>query len=340
MSESVSDKISSYLDTLETSTHQAPPESYRTYCLGHCRDEYDATLEAYRFLDEDGKTERAYNLEQCRTGAWFARNKLTGKVRVLSSSCKLRWCPMCSATRRWHLTTQVSKWLSTTTQPKFLTLTMAHSELPLNAQIEELYTNFKKYRRLNLLKRNIQGGVWFFQIHKAKSDNLWHPHLHCVIDSLWIDKYELSTAWEMVTKTSKIINIKEVKDADTMAEYVARYAARPSILKGLKHVDRMELISCLHGRRLVGTWGTARSISLRPSKPPDSADWQNVGSFRLVVSLLGKDDRADTLWHAFKTNSECPADCNLQDIENFIDNVQVWDHKTVEDHAQLFLGFY
>jgi len=336
----VSDKLSSNLDTLETTAHQAPPESYRTYCLEKCREEYETTLEAYRFLDEDDHTERAYNLEQCRTGAWFARNKISGKVRVLSSSCKLRWCPMCSATRRWHLTNQVSKWLSNAKAPKFLTLTVQHKAEPLDSQIQHLYESFRRYRRLNILKRNVAGGVWFFQIKKSDNDGLWHPHLHCVIDSPWIDKYALSAAWEVASRDSKIINIKEIRDAETMAEYVARYAARPSILATLKHVDRLELISCLHGRRLVGTWGTARSISLRPCKPPDSADWQNVGSFKLVISLLGKDDRADQLWKAFKTNSECPADCNLQDVENFIDNVQVWDHKTIEDHAQLLLDFY
>lgn len=336
----MSEKLSSNLDTLETSEHTRPPESYRKFCISHCPDEYQATRDAYEFYDEETNGRHVKSFDECRTGAWFARNIKTGKVKILSSSCKLRWCPMCSATRRWFLTQQVSEWLKTAKQPKFLTLTIKHSTNLLDEQIQKLYNCFRSYRRLNLIKRSVKGGVWFFQIHKSKNDGLWHPHLHCVIDSEWMDKYKLSAAWEVVTKDSNIINIKEVKDTETMAEYVARYSARPSVLKTLPIPDRLELMSCLHGRRLVGTWGTARAISLRPSKPPDSKDWKHIGYYRNIIGLLGADDRADTIWHAFKTDSVCPEDCNIQDIEGFTNEVHVYDHKTTEDNKQMFLNFY
>lgn len=331
---------SSNLDSLETSGDSRPPESYRKYCLANCQDEHVATGNAYAVFDKSHGGNRLEAFQNCRTGAWFARNKITGMIKVLSSSCKLRWCPMCSSTRRWFLSQQVSSWLVGTSNPKFLTLTLQHSDLPLQAQIDTLYQSFQKYRKLNLLKRAVSGGVWFFQIHKAKSDKLWHPHLHCVIDSVWIDKYDLSTAWEFVTKSSKIINIKEVKDPESMSEYVARYAARPSMLSRLDGVDRKELIESLHGRRLVGTWGTARAITLRPSKPPDSESWVSVGSYSLVREMLGSDVRADTIWNCFKNSTVCPEDCNLQDIEDFIDGRVRYDYKTVDDHAQLLLDFY
>jgi len=335
----MSDKISSNLDTLETTVRTAPPESYRSYCIQNCEAEYDATLQAYRETDLTDGTERAWSLESCRTGAWFARNRTSGKIKILSSSCKLRWCPMCSATRRWFLTQQVSDWLSTAEQPKFLTLTIAHSNKPLNEQLQFLYDSFRKYRKLNLLKRYVRGGVWFFQIHQAKSDDLWHPHLHCVIDSPWIDKYELSAAWEMVTKTSKIINIKEVKDAESMSEYVARYAARPSILTNLSHWSRIELISSLHGRRLVGTWGNARSISLRPSKPPDAADWENVGWYHQVIYNLDTDEKARTIWECYKTDTPCPVGFNLLDKEPTPWQLELITPKTVEESYQQLLDF-
>jgi len=340
MSEPMSDSNSSKLDTLETSGDSRPPESYRKYCITHCQDEYEATLQTYREFDLEDGTDRATTFLGCRTGAWFARNKLTGMVKVLSSSCHLRWCPMCSATRRWFLTQQVSDWLRSALEPKFLTLTVVHNSNLLSEQIEFLYDSFKKYRKLNLLKRNVKGGVWFFQIHKSKHDNKWHPHLHCVIDSPWIDKYELSTAWKLVTKTSEIIHIKEVKDSDSMSEYVARYAARPSLMSKLDFAGRFELLRSLHGRRLVGTWGCARSIVLRPSRPPDADNWENIGSFAKVTDSVDSNPKALKIWQAFKNGTECPEDCNLLHDSDKANCVQYSDVHTVDEHRQMLLDFY
>lgn len=333
-------KKSSNLDTLETSVDSRPPESYRKFCISNCKPEYDATSEAIAVKDEIDGTNRLKAFNDCRTGAWFARNVVTGKVKVLSSSCKNRWCPMCASTRRWFLSQQVSEWLTSAKDPKFLTLTLKHTRYPLDDQIQKLYDSFKKYRKLKDFKKHVKGGVWFFQIHKAKSDNLWHCHLHCVLDAEWMDKYKLSAAWEVITQDSKIVNIKEVKDPEKMSEYVARYAARPSMLAGLEEPDRLELMTCLHGRRLVGTWGTARAISLRPAKPPDSEDWKHVGYFSTVVAMLGSDSRADSIWQAYKNDSEIPEDCNLRDIENFTGDKPIHNSIIVDEFKQLNLGFF
>ncbi|GAI62407.1 unnamed protein product, partial [marine sediment metagenome] len=132
-----------------------------------------------------------------------------------------------------------------------------------------------------------------------------------MIDAPWIDKYKLSEKWLFVTKTSKIINIKEVRDSNSMAEYVARYAARPSLLTKLDVPSRLELLLTLHGRRLVGTWGSARSITLRPGKPPDAADWIKVGSYQKVFWTIDTDPKAKSIWNAFKNNTELAEDCNI-----------------------------
>lgn len=330
----MSDSKQLQLDSLETTASVRPPETYRAYCRQHCQAELDATAELYQVFDPANSANRIKAFESCRTEAFFARNELTGKVRVLSHSCHLRWCPMCASTRRWFLTQQVSDWLADASKPKFLTLTLAHTSAPLASQLNHLYNCFRKYRQLNLLKRNITGGVWFFQIKKSDNDNNWHPHLHCVIDSEFIDKYELSAAWAAITLTSRIIDIKAVTNVDKMAEYVARYAARPSILSALEPADRLELVDALHGRRLVGTWGSARSISLRPSKPPDAEQWKNIGSWALVRELLSSDPRAIEIWKAYQTDSELPEDCNLLDVENFLNNVHTFNPHTVEDRYE------
>lgn len=333
-------KSSSKLDTLETTIDSAPPESYRKFCIANHPDEYQASLDSYRDFDfEDGK-DRASTLSQCRSLAYFARNCITGKVKIISQACHLRWCPMCSSTRRWFLTQEVSKWLTTAKQPKFLTLTCVHSSEYLNDQIEHLYESFRKFRQYKYLKTSVRGGVWFFQIHRSKTDRLWHPHLHCVIDSPWLDKYRLSELWKKATITSEIINIKEVKNASSMAEYVARYAARPSLLSSLDVPSRMELLLALHGRRLVGTWGSARSIVLRPSKPPDSDNWKNVGYFSEVVYRLDDDPNAKAIWEAYKNDWILSEDCNILPKSHKDNQLKIDWTRSVLEHEQMYLDFW
>ena len=247
---------------------------------------------------------------------------------------------MCASTRRWFLTQQVAPWLQVCKKPKFLTLTLAHCEAPIDSQIDYLYTCFRKFRNQKFVKDSVQGGIWFFQIKKSKSDRLWHPHLHCVIDSDFMDKFMLSASWANITKTSKIIDIKTVTSQESMADYVARYAARPSILADLDPTDRLDLVSALHGRRLVGTWGSGRSISLRPAKPPDADDWTHVGHWQTVVGCLDSDYRARAIWRAYQTDMELPEDCSLRELENQINDLPVYTKRTTEEHFQMFLDFY
>lgn len=328
------------LEDLETTGLSRPPTTYRNFCVTHCQAELTATREAYEAFDNAHQGSHTRSLDDCRTGAWFARNRITGKVRVLSSSCKLRWCPMCSSTRRWFLTQEVATWLKSAKKPKFLTLTLAHLTSPLERQIVHLYKCFRKFRKLKILKQSVEGGVWFFQIKKSDTDGLWHPHLHCVIDSEYISKFDLSAAWAAVTITSNIIDIRKISNCDNAAQEVARYASRPAMLEKFDEADRLELLESLHGRRLVGTWGTARSISLRPSKPPDAGDWINVGSWGLIVELVRDDYRAAAIWNAFKNDSECTEDCNLSDFELELNGEPEPYHWKPPECYQAWLDFY
>lgn len=340
LSEPVSEVSPVQLDTLETTGVSRPPSTYRNYCVSHCQAELTATREAYDMFDSVHHGKHTKSLSECRTGAWFARNQITGKVRVLSSSCKLRWCPMCSSTRRWFLTQEVSKWLTTAKKPKFLTLTLAHTTSPLDRQILHLYKCFQKYRKLNIMKRNVSGGIWFFQVKKNKAGDEWHPHLHCVIDAEYMSKFDLSASWAAVTITSNIIDIRTVYDQDKAAQEVARYASRAAMLEPLASVDRLELIEAMHGRRVVGTWGSARSLSLRPSKPADADDWKSVGSWSVVSIMAGQDDRADAIWKAFKTDGTIPEDCSLCKFELEFNGSQMPLEDWPAEPHQTFLDFY
>lgn len=190
------------------------------------------------------------------------------------------------------------------------------------------------------MKRNVSGGIWFFQVKKNKAGDEWHPHLHCVIDAEYISKFDLSAAWAAVTITSNIIDIRTVYDQEKAAQEVARYASRSAMLEPLASVDRLELIEAMHGRRVVGTWGSARSLSLRPSKPADADDWVNVGSWSVVSIMHGQDDRADAIWKAYKTDGTIPEDCSLWKFELQFNGSQMPLENWPAEPHQTFLDFY
>lgn len=335
----MSDNSLNRLDRLETSITSQPPDMYRDFVIEHHFAEMNAAYNIYRTIDHTEHQRNFKALQECRASAWFVRNIETGQVRVTSKSCKLRWCPMCSAARRWHLTKQVSEWLKTAEKPKFLTLTFQHFDIPLVDQINNLYNCFKTFRKKKFFRKECRGGVWFFQIKKSKNDNLWHPHLHCLIDSEWIVKDDISKAWEVITEGSKIVDIKGVTDESKVAEYVARYSAKPSLLSTLELDDQFEIVSVLHGRRLVGTWGSARSISLRPSKPPDAADWHTIGSWFYVVNSMRSDTNASAIWNAWKNNKPLEAGVTMAHIEDGLLNAKLVMYKEPLESNQILLDF-
>jgi len=329
---------STSLDPKETSSTLNLPRDYRTLISQNDQDEMAVTYEIYDILGQSdyGKKLRAF--EYCRTSSWFIVNPDTREIRIASRTCKLRWCPMCAKARMRHLTSEVTSWFENVKNPKFLTLTLQHSEEPLHDQVEYLYQSFQQFRKRSLIKKKIDGGVWFFQIHKSDKDGLWHPHLHCVIDSGFIRQESLAKLWKACTLTSSIVDIRAVKDPEKMAAYVSRYAARPSILSRLSLDDRMELVWTMQGRRLVGAWGNARGISLRPKKPNDTDKWRSVGGWSLIREYLHESDIARAVVNAWRKQKPLPDDIDLRRIIEMDVNLP-WETKHLE-HEDIQLTFF
>ena len=70
-----------------------------------------------------------------------------------------------------------------------------------------------------------------------------------------------------------------------------------------------------NGRRICGTWGNAKTISLRAKKPDDSSKWVSVGGFRLVAECVGTDTNAHDIWRAWLLDLKLPDGVNMDEIE-------------------------
>lgn len=324
----------------ETTQSLPPIATYGERLRQSCRDQYDAAELIYSYLDTINTTSKRFTLENCRSKAWFVRNLESGEVRVAANSCHLRWCPVCSDSKRAYISHSVAGWVEQQSFPKFLTLTIMHSNAPLEHQIDHLYKYFRLLRKRKDFREAVPGGFWFFQIKKSKSSNQWHPHLHCLITGKWLPHARLVHMWKEITYNSTVVDIRPIRDPAKACNDAARYAACPGSLAGLSFDDALELVECMHGRRICGTWGTARKVSLRPPTSVDVGKWESVGEWFNVMRQ--KDDNSDArdILEAWQQNHPLEAGiilypegysdevCTLDEYREFEASFEHWNERS------------
>lgn len=323
----------------ETSRGWTTPNTYQTLLIREHASEFAAARRLYDVLDLQTNLSKLEILDSCRSDSWFIRHSLSGEVRIASNCCKLRWCPMCAKSRQNFITRQVSSWFLHARQPKLLTVTIRHTSAPLKTQVEFLYKSFQRLRKRKLLKDNIAGGVWFFQVKRSSDGLTWHPHIHCLIDSNYIPHKKLMSLWSEITVGSFVIDIRQIINTEKAVKHNARYCAKPCSLVDLDICEMLELFEAFNKRRLVGCFGTAKNIQLRPVKPPDSDQWENIGSWSYVVGLAGEDDRADAILLAWRTQKPLSQGITLCKLDNFGPDPPPPEERPLIQH-QYVLDFY
>lgn len=318
-------RTASLVHTKETSTPPITPLTYQDFSRRFLHAEYLAAERVYSVLDNRKDKTRADILRGCRTSAWFARHRDTGEVRVAANSCHLRWCPVCAKSRQNYVTHEVTEWLRIADHPKFLTLTMRHSNAPLCHQVYWLYKHFQVLRRRKDFNAAVKGGIWFFQIKKSRVDSRWHPHLHCLVTGLYIPQRRLSHMWAQVTFGSVVVDIRAIHDPERAARDAARYCSCPGSLVGLSVPEACELVSAMHGRRICGTWGTGRAVSLRPPKSTDRSKWEDIGGFTIVANMRGHDADADEIWTAWRQGTVLKAGVKCNALERLLSEAVDFD---------------
>lgn len=312
-------QFSSTVHTEETTVITPEIRSYQQRLRSHCSVEWHAAVTLYQHLDQDEHRDRSWNLQECRKSAWFVRHKVTGQVSIIASKCGLRWCPLCANARSNYIRHSVSEWLQHADHPKFLTLTIKHSDEPLVDQVRKLYDSFRKLRRCKGFTKHVNGGVWFFQICRNNQEGQWHPHLHCVITGEYIPVRYLQNLWHKVTSDSHVLKLQTIVDPERVASEVARYASRPANLKDFGIKCGIELYEAMHGKRLCGKWGLFTKVSLSIQRNPDKKNWERVGSWTVVTEYAKTNLAAKKILEAYESREPLDAGISLQDYDDFID---------------------
>ncbi|MCK4960683.1 MAG: protein rep, partial [Planctomycetes bacterium] len=274
--------------------------TYRGYLLRPRMESYRRAREVYAAVDGSFGGKFSSRLGACRKFAWFVQSSITNKLRVQSSRCKLRWCPICRDVSRMIVTTAVEEWLVLQKFPKMITLTLEHSDDSLERQVKRIYDSFRKLRRRAYFQRLITGGVWFFQLKFNQTTEQWHPHIHCLVAGAFLPHKRLRSLWHEITGDSFIVDIRPVKDLDGCSNEVARYATSPADIAAVNLDRALEIFYATKGRRICGSWGSAKSITLKPTPLEDTSEWTKVADFFFINVKKEFDPAVRTFWKCFK----------------------------------------
>ena len=303
------------LEDIETISGVGTSRSYRQYLTTRMPEAYALSDRFYQLIDQSRGGVLHASYSTCRTRAWFCRDAESGSVRVFTNQCRLRWCNFCGESRQQFITSQVLPWYEHAKDAKLMTLTVKHTKDALKPQIDFLYKSFNKLRKRKRFSSKVRGGVWFFQITYNQKSKEWHPHIHILLDADYIPHEYLMAAWSNITNGSTIVHIRRVHNPEHTLSHNARYAARPSSLSKIPESLWLELFESFHKRRICGTFGTARKISLRPKRPDDANNWKRVGSFSYVYSLLKDDEHARKIWDAWMFKSYLQENIDMSHVD-------------------------
>ena len=274
--------------------------SYRGYLLKPRIESYRRAREIYAAVDGSFGGKFSTRLGACRKFAWFVQSSVTHRLRVMSSRCKLRWCPICRDVSRMIVTKAVEEWLTIQKYPKMITLTLCHSDDPLELQINRIYKAFQKLRKRAYFQRLITGGVWFFQLKFNHETEQWHPHIHCLVAGKFLPHNRLKTLWHKITGDSYVVDIRPVKDLEGCSNEVARYATSPADITAVSLERSMDIFYATKGRRICGSWGSARSLTLKPTPLENSGEWTKVADFFFINVKKEFDVAVRSFWKCFK----------------------------------------
>lgn len=297
--------------------------TYRGFLLKPRRAAYERALEIYRDQDGDREGKFTARLKDCRRHAWFVQSKVTKKLRIQSSRCKLRWCPICRDVSRSIVTRAVDDWLQIQKYPKMLTLTMKHNDDPLQLQIKHLYDCFRKFRQRAFFHRKVTGGVWFFQLKYNERSEQWHPHIHCLIAGQFLPHNQLKTLWHKVTGDSHVVDIRPVKDLENASTEVARYATSPADLSAVNIKQALDIHYATKNRRICGSWGTAKKIKLSPQKQDDTEEWVKVADFYFVNIQRSYSYKIAAFWRCYKLGHPYDGPQIQEDRDVFRDEMDI-----------------
>lgn len=168
--------------------------------------------------------------------------------------CSSRTCPTCVRSRSYRVRSRISFAISfSTALPgytwKHLVLTIPNCE-DLNSGIDLLISSFRRLRHRKFWQRSVIGG--FYVLEVTRTGDLWHPHLHIVMYSLFVHWKTILRAWNVSSHVGCHIHINRIFHGVGIANYIAKYVSKPFDVPP-EHTFTLDC--CTKHRRLFSMFG-------------------------------------------------------------------------------------
>lgn len=236
--------------------------SYQRKVFGDTIDERDRIIRACQHAESPLAQNVARKLKKCCESPTMHANADDSNIKIVEQRCKSRICPRCTQFRTWRLIARMMPIVKTADSPRFLTLTVKHSQEDLISQIKHLTKSFAKLRKTKRWKANVDGGLYTIEVKWSPKTNAWHPHIHAIIDGRFYPHAHLKSAWQNITDGSSIVDIRAINSRRNAVTYVAKYAAKAAETKDIPAHRIPEWASALHGLRMAQTFGKMHNVKI------------------------------------------------------------------------------
>lgn len=285
------------LDSPESNLHPQPPSPAAkpplaepasvTFRHSGWRHRRDQTREAFLRLGLPEK--RIARWDECGIGGWVWQSvENPGQYKVTGTCCHDRWCLPCGATRGRTIARNVHAHVDDKLI-RFVTLTLAHRDQPLKQSVKDLQSYFVRLRRTKFWLENVTGGAAFLEVKLAEDGNHWHPHLHMLVETQWLEQSILKAIWHKITGDSWIVDVRPCESKKHLVWYVTKYVSKPldsTIFTREATID--EAIEAMHGRRTCTTFGAWRGLDL--TEPDEESEWISVGPLSELIAQASNGD--------------------------------------------------
>jgi hypothetical protein len=176
-----------------------------------------------------------------------------------SHTCKLRFCPVCRRRIQRATIKRLTDGLGVLKRHtwQFITLTLRHTDRPLPEQLATLRKAFRNLRQQTLWRTSVDRGFAILEVAYNTKKDEWHPHIHVLAHTGFIDWGLLRKAWKHVTSGSDNIDAAFINTAKSAATYVAKYLGKPPPTIFLERVKRAdEYYQATRRSKFLITFGT------------------------------------------------------------------------------------
>lgn len=225
---------------------------------------------------------RLQRFDMCGSSAWVVQDKNDpDHYSIASDHCRDRFCQACATERSNRVARNLTEAIGK--HPcRFITLTLKTTNEPLAESLKHLYDSFARLRRTKLWTSAVTAGAASCEIKWNEGTNRWHPHLHLLVVGSYLPQKLLSEAWRVASRGSFVVDVRLVRDSNSAARYVSKYATKPLNSSFVAVPDRLqEAVLALKGRRLILTFGLWATLQLLAGD--SDVEWRPIAPLWRII---------------------------------------------------------